>query len=138
MLQYQYNNNAIIKLYTYSILCGRTSQYSRIFFSSQCPCGMILHTLYSVVWNRQVSRAGSMLSYWPKQIYSFLYTIFPFLFFLSLGWYCGAMVFRLIGYRSLCLCLALPTSFNNNNNNVFVKILSYAIWETEFINIGRW
>ena len=25
------------------------------------------------------------------------FTIFPFLFFLSIGWYCGAMVFRLIG-----------------------------------------
>ena len=44
-------------------------------------------------------------------------TIFPFLFFLSIGWYCGAVVFGLIGCRSLSLSLALPTSFNNNNNN---------------------
>ena len=43
--------------------------------------------------------------------------IFPFLFFLSLGWYCGAGVFGLIGCISLSLSLSLPTSFNNNNKN---------------------
>ena len=42
-------------------------------------------------------------------------TIFPFLFFLYIGWYCGAGVFGLIGCTSLSLSLALPTSFNNNN-----------------------
>ena len=40
-------------------------------------------------------------------------TIFPFLFFLSIGWYCGV---GLIGCISLSLSLTLPTSFNNNNN----------------------
>ena len=45
------------------------------------------------------------------------YTIFPFLFFLSIGWYCGAGVFGLIECISLSLSLALPTFFNNNNNN---------------------
>ena len=44
-------------------------------------------------------------------------TIFPSLFFLSKGFYCGAGVFGLIGCISLSLSLALPTSFNSNNNN---------------------
>ena len=42
---------------------------------------------------------------------------FSFLFFLSIGWYCGALVFVLIGCIPLSLRLALPTFFNNNNNN---------------------
>ena len=41
-------------------------------------------------------------------------TIFPFLFFLSIGWYCGPGIFGLIGCSSLSLSLALSTSFNNN------------------------
>ena len=45
-----------------------------------------------------------------------LTTLFPFLFFLSVGWYCGAGVFGLIGCISLSLSLALQTFFNNNNN----------------------
>ena len=44
-------------------------------------------------------------------------TIFPFLFFLTICWYCGAGVFGLIGRISLSLSLALPTYFNNNNND---------------------
>ena len=44
-------------------------------------------------------------------------TIFPFLFFLSICWYCEAGVFRLIGCKSLFHSLALATSFNNNYNN---------------------
>ena len=51
-------------------------------------------------------------------------TKFPFLFFLSIGWYCGAAVFGLIGCISLSLSLALPTSFNNNNNNLLPGQLS--------------
>ena len=38
-------------------------------------------------------------------------TLFHFLFFLSIGWYCGAEVFGLIRCISLSLSLALPTSF---------------------------
>ena len=59
----------------------------------QCPCGTILQTLYSMVWDRRVSSAEKMLIYWPKLLYYFLSsTIFIFLFFLSRGWYCGAGV----------------------------------------------
>ena len=54
-------------------------------------------------------------------------TIFPFLFFLSIGWYCGAGVFRLIGCISLSLSLALPTFFNNNNNNTMYTCFSNPV-----------
>ena len=50
-------------------------------------------------------------------------TLFPFLFFLSIGWYCGAGVFELIGCTSLSLSLALPTFFINNNNNLMNVLL---------------
>ena len=43
---------------------------------------------------------------------------YVFISLLSVGWYCGAGVFGLIGYNiSFSLSLALLTSFNNDNNN---------------------
>ena len=90
-----------------------------LLFPSRCLSGTILLTPFSMVWDWRVSRAGSMLLYWPKLLYPYhsLQLFFPFLFFLSIGWYCGAGVFGLIGCTSLSLSLALPTFFNNNNNN---------------------
>ena len=64
-----------------------------------------------------------MLFYRPKPLYPFLSSaILPFLFFLSIGWYCVTLlgvtgVFGLIGGRSFSRSLALPTTFNNNNTN---------------------
>ena len=56
--------------------------------------------------------------YQSKLLYHFLSsTIFPFLFFLSLGWYCGAGIIELIRCRSLSPSLALPTSFKYDNND---------------------
>ena len=50
-----------------------------------------------------------MLFYWPKLLYPYhsLQLFFPFRFSLSIGWYCGAGVFGLIGCRSFSL--GLPT-----------------------------
>ena len=87
-----------------------------LLFPSRCPSGTILLTPYSMVWDWRVWSAELMLLYWPKLLYPY-YSLFPFLFFLSIGWYCGAGVFGLIGCTSLSLSLALPTFFNNNNNN---------------------
>ena len=85
-------------------------------FSSQCTCETILLTLYSMVWDLLVSRAGPMLFYWPKLLYSILSSnYFPYLFIQSIGWYCGAGDFGLLGCRSLSPILALLTSYNNNN-----------------------
>ena len=71
-------------------------------------------------------RAGSIIFYWPMLLYLFLTsTIFHFLLFLSIGWYCGPGVFELIGCKSLSPSLALPTTFNNNNiRNYFVFVQS--------------
>ena len=71
-------------------------------FPSQCPYGTILLTLYSMLWDWRVAKAGPMLFYWPKLLCPFLSSIiFFFLFFLSIGWYCVAGVFLLILGRSL-------------------------------------
>ena len=61
-------------------------------FSSRCPCGMILLTPYSMVWDWRVSIAELMLFYWPKMLYPFynLLLFFPSLHFvyrlLVWGW----------------------------------------------------
>ena len=45
-----------------------------------CPSGRILLTLYSMVWDCRVSRAGLVLFYWPKLLYPCycLLLFFPF------------------------------------------------------------
>ena len=87
-------------------------------FSSQCPCGKILLTLYSMVWDWPISRAGSMFYFiFISCSIAFCLLLLSLSFFLSIGWYCGAGVLGLIGCRSLSVGLALPTSFNNYNNN---------------------
>ena len=52
----------------------------RHLFFSQCPTGTILLTTYSTVWDWPVSRAGSMIFYWPKLHYPSysLLLFFPF------------------------------------------------------------
>ena len=62
-----------------------------LLFPYQCPSGTILLNLHSMVFDWRVSRAGPMHFYWHKLLYPYLSsTIFPFIFFLSTGWYCGA------------------------------------------------
>ena len=101
--------------YTYAPPRCRTLLYSGTYiFPSRCPFGTILLTLYSMMWDWRVSRAVPILLYWPKLLYPY-YSLLLFLFFLSIGWYCEAGVFGLIGCISLSLSLALPTFFNNNN-----------------------
>ena len=101
-------------------LAAEPHSTARLLFPSRCPSvhysGMILLTLYLMVWDWQVSRVVPMLFYWPELLdpYYSLLLFFPFLFFLSIGWYCGADVFRLIGCISLSLSLALPSFLNNN------------------------
>ena len=55
---------------------------------------------------------------WPSySLLFFVFNYFPFLFFSSIGWQCGAGVFELIGCQSPSPGLALPIFINNNNNN---------------------
>ena len=104
--------------YTYAPPLCRTSQDRKRLFPSQCPSGTILLTLYSMVLNWRVSRAGPIFLHWPKLLDPLYLQLFvSFLFFRSIGWYCGAGVFRLRVCESHSPSLALPTSFNNNNNN---------------------
>ena len=42
-----------------------------LLFPSRCPSGTILLTLYSMVWDWLVSRAGPMLFNWPKLLYPY-------------------------------------------------------------------
>ena len=106
--------------YTYAPPRCRTSQYSRSFI----PLSVSLwNALHNPVFDG-VGLAGFKTSsndfYGPKLLYSYYPTIhcrvfayslllfFPFLFFLSIGWYCASGVFGLIGCISLSLSLALP------------------------------
>ena len=89
-----------------------------VLFPSRCPCGMILLTSYSMVWDWRVSREGPILFYWPKMLYPFYNLL---LFFPSL-----LSVYRLVLWDwvlrtdiwciSLSLSLELPAFFNDNNN----------------------
>ena len=100
-------------------LAAEPRSIAGLLFPSQCPSGTILLTQYSLVWDWRVS--------WAAQCFFIglvcsISTVVFYYFYLPLlsvyiGWYCGAGVFRLIGFIPLFLNLALPTSFNNNNND---------------------
>ena len=75
----------VARRYTYAPPCCRTSQYRSTkvpLFPSQCSCGMMLLTLYSMVWDWRVSRVGPMLLYWPKLLYPYyIYIVFYYFSF---------------------------------------------------------
>ena len=65
------------------LMCRLTAEprsTASLLFASQCPSGTILLTLYSMVWDWRVSRAGTMLFYWPRLLYPSysLLLFFPF------------------------------------------------------------
>ena len=99
--------------YPYAPPRCRSSQYSRTFI----PLSVSLwNDLANPVFDGMglaglKSRASAFLLAYA--VISLLYssTLFPFLFFLSIGRYCGAGVFGLIECISLSLSLALPTFF---------------------------
>ena len=70
-----------------------------LLFPSRCPSETILLAPYSMVWDWRVSRAGPMFFFigLSCSIPTIVFYSFPFLFFLSIGWYSGAQVFGLIG-----------------------------------------
>ena len=103
--------------YTYAPLRCRTSQYGRTFIPLAVS---LLNDLANPVFDGvrlsgfKSSANAFLLAYAALFLLEFS-TVFQFLFFLSIGWYCGARVFGLIGCISLSHSLALPTFFNNNN-----------------------
>ena len=107
----------------------------RFLIACQDLCETILMTHYSMVSDLLVSRAGRMLFLIP-----FVFYCFPFLFFHSLGWYCGAAVFGLIGRLALSPCFGYSTFFNINNNyqNVIRHVAdAMSVWSwRKIIQIG--
>ena len=59
-------------------VAAEPSSTAGLLFPSQCPSGTILLTPYSMVWDCRVSRAGTMLFYWPILLYYSLLLIFHF------------------------------------------------------------
>ena len=96
---------------------------ARLLLSWTCPSRTILLTPYSMVCDCGFQEQGQCfcngLSCSIPTIVNYL---FPFLFFLSLGWYCGAGVFGLIRCISLSGGLALQTSFSNNNHKTIFAV----------------
>ena len=92
-----------------------------LLFPSRCSCATIL--LGRIRWcgtggfqeQGQCFFIGQSCS-----IPTIIFSNFPFVIFLSKGWYCRALAFVFIGCISLSLSLALPTFNNNNNNSVEV------------------
>ena len=121
-----------------------TAQLVRIFtyVESYCQYSFIIICIYSTEVNKQreyfpmfdgvglvgfKSRANSSLLAQAALSLLQYSSCFPFCFFLSIGWYCGAGVFGLIGCIPLSLSLALPTFFNNNNNNINQLFILHAV-----------
>ena len=85
--------------YRYTDMCLLAAEPRRIaglLLTFRCLCGTILETPYSMVCDWRVSRAGPMPFYWPSSSLPFCLLLFS-IFFHSMGLYCGAGVFGLIG-----------------------------------------
>ena len=108
--------------YIYEPPCCRTSQYCRTFVSLSVSLqNDLVDPIFDFV--RLVGFKSRSNAFLLAQLLSpFLSNYFPFLFFSSIGWQCGAGVFGLIGCQSPSPGLALPI-FLNINNNKFMCIL---------------
>ena len=102
------------------LLAAEPRSAGELLFSSQSLCETILLTQYSMVWDWLVLRSGQCFFIGLTYLLPIVFSVFPFLFFLSTCWYGGAEVFGLIGCKSLSHSFALPTSFKiyNNNDNI--------------------
>ena len=78
------------------LLAAEHRNMAGLLFPCQYLCGTILVTTCSMVWDWRVSRAGPIL-FIGLAARSIFVSCFPFLFFHSMGWYCGAGVLRRIG-----------------------------------------
>ena len=104
--------------YTYAPLRCRTSQYSRTFILiSVSFCNDLAYPVFVGVGLAGFKSRANVVSIGLScSIPTILFYSFSLSLFLSIGWYCGAGVFGLIGCISLSLSLALPTFLSNNNN----------------------
>ena len=109
----------VVHRFTYALPHCRTSQY-RITFISRSVYrweGLANPVFDCVGLAGFKSGANAFLLALDALSLLLSSTIFPFLFIQSIGWYCGAGVFGLIGCLSLSLSHALSIFFNDNNNN---------------------
>ena len=97
--------------YTYAPLRCRTSQYRRTFIPLSVALRNDIGKLVfdGVALTDFKSRANAFLV--ALLLAPFVFYSFPFIFFHSIGWYCGAGVFGLIGCQSPSPGLALPIFF---------------------------
>ena len=109
-----------------------------LLLPSQRLCGTILLTMYSMVGDWLV-----LIMSWAIALFIGLWlasylssSVGPYsFFFLSMGWYCEAGVFGLIGCLELSPGFPLKTVFKNNNNNATMgrdtlMSMSFAALET--------
>ena len=104
--------------YTYAPLRCKTSQYRRTFtlLSVSLWKGLADLVFDGVgLAGYKIGASAFELAYAASSI--FVFYCFNYLFFLSIGWYCGAGVFRMIMCKSLSPSLALQIVNNNNYNN---------------------
>ena len=103
--------------YTYAPPRCRTSQYSRTVIPlSVSLWNDLANPVFDGVGLAGFKTGQCFFIGLRCSIPSIIFYSFYLLFFLSIGWYCRAGVFGLIGCILLSLSLALPTFFNNNNN----------------------
>ena len=81
------------------LLAAEPRSIGGLLFPFQHLCGTILVTSYSMVWTGRFQERSQCLFIGLESRCSlpFVSSSFPFLFFNSIGWCCGAEVFLLIG-----------------------------------------
>ena len=123
-------------LVAHGYTCGphcRSSQYSRTFISTTASSGTILPTLCSILWDGGFQEQGQCFFIGLSCANTFCLLLFsPFLYFLSIGWYCGTVVFGLIRCILPSPSPALLTYFNNNNNKKTSSLQQYGYSRRSF------
>ena len=89
-------STVIAHRYTYAPPCCRTRSTAGLF-SRQYLCGTILVTQYSMVRTTGFHEQGQFRFIGLAAGSLFVSYSFPFFFFHSMRWYCGAAVFSLVG-----------------------------------------
>ena len=112
------------------MLWSHTGKFMRLLIAESRSTAGLFIPLSASLWNDLVdsvfdgvglagfkSRANVFLLTEAASSF-FVFCCFPFHYFLSIGRYCGAGSFRLIGCKSLSYSLTLPTSLNINTKVV--------------------
>ena len=99
---------------------------------SQCHCGTILLTLYSMVWDCRLSKAGPIPFYWPKLLYPCFWRCF-WCFVLPVLEYCSA-----VWCSAADTHLGIISRIRNTLNIEYKKMIYYSLihpYLTSCINV---